>query len=173
MIYFKSNNRKQQLDRYENIVRENGWLPKGAQFERDDRQMYVVMENSKLVGYYTLQQHSQKQVEIKWLYLLPEFQNKGYGEQVLIKTIKTLHNMGKNTAYARVETDNDRAYSLCARYGYMTGVDQRLYDPTQTTTTKPLIDDGDYIFVFYQKAWGETKAIMRKELEDVFNSERV
>ena len=170
MIYFKSNNRKQQLDRYENIVRENGWLPKGAQFERADRFMYVIMDGSHLVGYYTLQHHESKQVEIKWVYIFPEYQNKGYGTQLIHRCVKTLYNLNKNTVYCQVERDNDLAHALCSRWCYIMGVDERLYDPNQTRMVKAMEIDGELVYVFYQKSWGETKAIMRKELEDVVNS---
>ena len=172
MIYFKTNNRKQQLDRYEKIVRENGWLPKGEPFETDERKFYVIMEkSSRLVGYYALEHHKDKQVEIKWLYVLPEYQETGIAERTLILSLKTLYKMNMNTAYCRVETDNDRAYSLCAQYGYIMGEDERLYDPLEILRVKFLVDNGEYVFVFFQKSWGETKAIMRRGLEDVFNCE--
>lgn len=169
-IFFKQNTRKQQLDRYEKIVRENKWLLKGEQFQRGDRTFYVIMETgTRLIGYYTIQTHANKQTEIKWLYILPEFQRKGYGEQTLIKIVKTIYKLNNNTAYAFVGADSN-AWSMCAKWGYILGVDERLYDPLLTYQTKPMMDDGNYVYVFFQKSWGNTNAIMKEVLRNVLDS---
>ena len=172
MLYFKVNNRKQQLDKYEQIVREKGWLAKNEQFASIDTDMYVILDNAKVVGYYALKNCANKQVEIKWLYILPSYQGNHYGKNALVMIIKTLYKMNKNTVFCRVDpnADDKRGLYLAFDFGYLTGIDQRLYDPNKTRTIQALVDDGAFVVVFYQKSWGETQPIMKKELEDVFNN---
>lgn len=169
-IFFRENTRKQQLDRYENIARENKWLLKGEQFQRGDRSFYVIMETgTRLVGYYTIQTHSNKRVELKWFYILPEFQDKGYDEQALVKIIKSLYKLNNNTAYALIRKE-DIAWGVFAKYAYIMGVDERLYDPLITFQTKPLMVDDKYIVIFFEKVWGEINATMKEVLRNVLDS---
>jgi len=167
-ILFRANNRKQQLDKYEMLVREQGWLDKHDKFDSPSRVFYVIMNEGHLAGYYTIENQNRKS-EIKWLYILPEFRGKGFGTQVLLKILKTLYQLKINTIFCKVERENTMC-DVAFKYGYIVGKDERLYDPLETHTVAPMVEDNKYIVVFAEKAWGNTSYTMKGALENVCSS---
>lgn len=167
-ILFKVNRRKQQLDKHEMLVRENGWINKHDKFYADNRVFYVIMSEGHLAGYYAIETNDRKS-EIKWLYVLPELRGKGIGTQTLLKAIKTLYQLKVATIFCKVDFDNSMC-DVAFKYGYIVGKDERLYDPNETRQVAPMVEDNKYIVVFAEKVWGETAYTMKKVLEDVCSS---
>lgn len=169
-ITFRSNTRKQHLDKHERICREMKWLEKGESYNDPTVKNYVIMDGARLIGYYSLKEHKDKQVSFCCFYINPESRNKGLGTIVLLKVLHTLYSMNKyNTIFCRCDIENKHAQHIYEKYGFYYCVDEQLREDRGFAA----IDQGDFIFVFAQKLWGETDYKLKGELQDVFNTIRL
>ena len=170
LINFRSNTRKQHLDRFENICRENHWVLKGERVIRANTKPYVIMYQNTLIGYYAIDEVSGKQHCFWGFYILPQYRGKGYGTIALLKVAFTMFKMKQtNCLFCHCHKDNGIAKHIYLKYGYLYGKDERLYDSFVSCQYPQINDYGEYTIVFLQKVWGDSNYILKGELENVFN----
>ena len=166
-ITFRANTRKQHLDKHERICREMKWLDKGEPYTDPTIKHYVIMNGARLIGYYDLKEHANKQVSICGLYIYPESRNQGLGTIVLLKVLYTLYGMNKyNTIFCRCDVENQVARHIYSKYGFFYGLDEQLREDYYFAA----IDQGEFIFVFAQKNWLTNDYKLKGVLQDVFNT---
>ena len=170
LINFRSNTRKQHLDKWETICRENRWVAKGEPVIKPTTKPYVIMLGNTLVGYYAIEDIKGNQHLIWGLYILPQFRGKGYATITIQKIAFTMWKMGQtNCLFCYCNKDNEIAKHIYLKVGYIYGKDERLYSDFVTCRYPQINDLGEYTIVFLQKVWGEKGYTLKGALEDVFN----
>lgn len=172
-ISFRPNTHKMQLERFDTICRENGWVKKGEFTIRANTKPYIIMLNRReIVGYFAIDQVTDNQACFWGFYILPKYRNKGYGQQLLISVARSYFKVGTNCLFCHADIDNKIAQHIYLKYGYLMGKDERLYDGF-ASCNYPYVDEDGYVFVFMQRVWGEKGYTIKKELENVCRDYKV
>ena len=78
-------------------------------------------EQNEIVGFITLDEEKSDAVYVKFIVVSPKFAHKGYGKEILSKTIKNIEkilNKKIKTVYANIKTSNKASQKLFESVGF-------------------------------------------------------
>lgn len=95
-------------------------------FNSDVRQQFIASVNNKAVGMCAVN-YEEEGTSIFGLGILPEYQGKGYGKQMLILLLENISDENEKDIFIEVESTNDRAFNLYKNSGFETEVAFQYY----------------------------------------------
>lgn len=106
--------------------------------------LFVAYVNSEAVGFLTVREANKDVVELTWMGVLPEYQSKGVGTQLLHKTLEVLKGNYK-MVYGKTlaDTVEDEGYSQTRNFWFKNG-----FMPIETIDPYPGWDPGNPCLIF-------------------------
>lgn len=95
-------------------------------FNSDVRQQFIASVNNKAVGMCAVN-YEEEETSIFGLGILPEYQGKGYGKQMLILLLENISDENQKDIFIEVDSTNDRAFNLYKNSGFETEVAFQYY----------------------------------------------